>query len=205
MSGSPRCSPSLPNAPGYDPKLEAEYAFNPAKAKQMPVAAGLPNGFKTNILCSTSTPETPQVPQVIQADLKKIGVDAGLNIIEPSAYFPVYFKGDFDLNVMFLTLATIGPTEFTISSAFRTNETNPSWIGSGPPKEYPDHVVRLNASFKPAERWAALRGTVRCLLEQSWVVPIALRLPTYGLSKSVRGFSVDRQMIMSLRAAWLDK
>jgi peptide/nickel transport system substrate-binding protein len=203
--GKATVQPVAPNAPGYDPKLDAEYAFDPAKAKQMLAAAGVPNGFKTSILCSTSTPETPQVAQVIQADLKKIGVDAGLNILEPSAYFPVYFKGDFDLNVVFLTLATIDPTEFTISSAFRTNETNPSWIGSGPPKEYLDHIAQLNASFKPAERWTALRGTVRYLLEQSWVVPIALRLPTYGLSKAVHGFSVDPQMIMSLRAAWLDK
>lgn len=203
--GKPTVQPVAPNAPGYDLKLDAEYAFDPAKAKQMLAAAGFPNGFKTNILCSTSTPETPQVAQVIQADLRKIGVDAGLNIMEPSAYFPVYFKGDFDLNVTFLTLATIDPTEFTISSAFRTNETNPSWIGSGPPKEYFDHINRLTASFKPAERWTALRAAVRFLLEQSWVVPIALRLPTYGLGKGVRGFSVDPQLIMSLRATWLDK
>jgi peptide/nickel transport system substrate-binding protein len=203
--GRATVQPVAPNAPGYDPKLDAEYAFDLAKAKQMLAAAGFSTGFKTNILCSTSTPETPQVAQVIQADLKKIGVDAGLNIMEPSAYFPAYFKGDFDLNVTFLTLATIDPTEFMISSAFRTNETNPSWIGSGPPKEYLDHINQLTASFKPAERWTVLRSTVRYLLEQSWVVPIALRLPTYGLSKALRGFSVDPQMIMSLRAAWLDK
>jgi peptide/nickel transport system substrate-binding protein len=203
--GKPTVQPVAPNAPGYDPKLDAEYRFDLAKAKQMLAAAGFPNGFKTNILCSTSTPETPQVAQVIQADLKKIGIEAGLNITEPSAYFPVYFKGDFDLNVIFLTLATIDPTEFTISSAYRINETNPSWIGSGPPKEYVEAINRLNASSKPPERWNALKGTVRYLLEQSWVVPIALRLPTYGLSKAVRGFSVDPQMIISLRSTWLDK
>ncbi len=203
--GKPTVQPVAPNAPGYDPKLNTEFAFELNQAKQMLAAAGIAGGLKTNILCSTSTPETPQVAQVIQADLKKIGIDAQLNIMEPSAYFPVYFAGNFDLNVIFLTLATIDPTEFTISSAYRTNDTNPSWIGSGPPKEYLDWINRLNASNDRVERWNALKGTVRYLLEQSWVVPVALRLPTYGLAKAVRGFAVDPQMIISLRTTWLDR
>ncbi len=203
--GKPTVQMVAPNAPGYDPKLNAEFAFDPAKAKQILAAAGFPNGFKTSILASTSTPETPQVAQVIQADLKKLGIDAPLNIMEPSAYFPVYFAGNFDLNVIFLTLATIDPTEFTISSAFRTNDTNPSWLQTGPPKEYIDHINKLNASFDRNERWAALRAAVRYILDQSWVVPVALRLPTYGLGKAVRGFAVDPQMIISLRTTWLDK
>jgi peptide/nickel transport system substrate-binding protein len=203
--GKPLVQPVAPNAPGYDPKLDTELAFDLAKAKQMLAAAGFPNGFKTAILCSTSTPETPQVAQVIQADLKKLGIDAGLNIMEPSAYFPPYFAGNFELSVSFLTLATIDPTEFTISSAYRTNETNPSWIGSGPPREYVDFINKINASFNRQERWNAMKAAVRYILEQSWVVPVAMRLPTYGLGKAVRGFSVDPQMIMSLRTTWLDK
>jgi peptide/nickel transport system substrate-binding protein len=203
--GRPTVQPVAPAAPGYDPQLDAQYAFDLDKAKQMLAAAGFPNGFRTNILVSTSTPETPQVAQVIQADLRKIGIEAGLNIMEPSAYFPVYFAGNFDLNVIFLTLATIDPTEFTISSAYRLNETNPAFIGTGPPREYVNAINAINATADRTQRWNALKSAVRYILEQSWVVPIALRLPTYGLGRDVRGWAVDPQMIFSLRASWLDR
>jgi hypothetical protein len=55
------------------------------------------------------------------------------------------------------------------------------------------------------ERWTALRSAIRYILDQAWAVPIALRLPTYGLGKGVEGFSVDPQMLIQLRAVWLNR
>jgi hypothetical protein len=68
-----------------------------------------------------------------------------------------------------------------------------------------DFINKINASFNRQERWNAMKTAVRYILEQSWVVPVAMRLPTYGLAKAVRGFAVDPQMIISLRTTWLDK
>jgi peptide/nickel transport system substrate-binding protein len=194
-----------PGSPGYDPKLNDQYAFNPAKAKELLVAGGFARGFKTSILVTGITPEPPLIAQIIQADLKQIGIDAQINVVDAATYYPQYFAGNFDLNLTFLTLATLDPTDFTISSAYRLNETNPSWIKVGPPKEYVDAIQKLNASFKEEERFAALRAAVRYLLDQSWTIPIALRVPTFGVSKAVKGFAVDPQMIVDLRKVWLDR
>jgi len=203
--GGPTVQMVTPGSPGYDRKLDAEYGYNPGKAKDLLAQGGAATGLKLNFLTSTSTPELPQIAQIIQADLRKVGIDSSINIQEPSQYFPVYFAGNFDLNLSFLTLATLDPTDFTISSAFRTNATNPSWLQTGPPKGYLDAVQSLNGSFNMRERWTALRSAIRYILDQAWAVPIALRLPTYGLGKGVEGFSVDPQMLIQLRAVWLNR
>jgi len=194
-----------PASPGYDPQVETEYAYNPAKAKQLLTSAGVGRGGRLNFLTSTSTPELPQIAQIIQADLQKAGLDVGITIQEPAQYFPAYFAGNFDLNLSFLTLATIDPTDFTISSAYRTDATNPSWLQTGPPQGYIQGLQSLNTTFDMRERWIRLRSVVRYILEQAWAVPVALHLPTYGLGKAVEGFDVDPQMLLQLKGTWLNR
>jgi ABC-type transport system substrate-binding protein len=92
----------------------------------------------------------------------------------------------------------------TVGSPFRTNPTNPSWLESGPPQGYTDAVNKLTSSFDERQRWGYLREAVRYVLDQSWAIPIAVRLPLFGLGKSVQGFAVDPQMIMNLRTVRLD-
>jgi peptide/nickel transport system substrate-binding protein len=202
--GKPIVQMVAPGAPGYDPKLDARFAFDLDKARTMLRAAGVNDRLRVKFLSLTSDPALPEIAQIIQSDLKKVGVDAQVDLQDPSTYFPTYFAGNFDLNLTFTTLATLDPTEMTVGSPFRTNATNPSWLETGPPRGYNDAVSKLTASFDERERWGYLREAVRYVLDQSWAVPIAVRLPLFGLGKSVRGFAVDPQMIMMLRTVWLD-
>jgi peptide/nickel transport system substrate-binding protein len=203
--GAPVAQMVTPASPGYDPALDTEYGYNPAKAKQILASAGAGRPARLTLLTSTSTPELPQIAQIIQADLKQAGLDVEITIHEPAQYFPPYFAGNFDLSLSFLTLATIDPTDFTISSAFRTDGTNPAWLQTGPPREYVEGLQSLNATPGMRERWTRLRGVIRYILGQAWAVPVALRLPTYGLGKGVEGFDVDPQMLIQLKGAWLNR
>jgi peptide/nickel transport system substrate-binding protein len=204
--GKPQVQVAAPGTPAYDPKLDEEFAFSPAKARELLAQAGLAGKtVKVTGLVSTSTQESPEIAQVVQGDLKKAGIDMDLNIVEPSRFFPIYFAGNFDLSFSFLTLATIDPTDFTISSAYRLNATNPAWLETGPPREYIEAVQKLNATVDRRERWNLLRAAVRYLLDQAWALPTNLRLPTYGIAKAVRGFGVDPQMLLTLKGTWLDR
>jgi ABC-type transport system substrate-binding protein len=202
--GKPQVQVAAPGTPGYDPRLDEEFAFNPARAREVLNQAGFKSA-RVEFLVSTSTVESPEIAQVVQGDLKQAGIDATLTIVEPSRYFPAYFAGKFDLTLSFLTLATIDPTDFTISSAYRLNATNPAWLETGPPKEYVEAIQKLNATTDRTQRWANLRAAIRYLLDQAWALPIALRLPTYGLGKTVKGFAVDPQMLVYLRTTWVDR
>jgi hypothetical protein len=46
---------------------------------------------------------------------------------------------------------------------------------------------------------------VRYLLDQAWALPTNLRLPTYGIAKPVRALGVDPQMLLTLKATWVDR
>lgn len=67
-----------------------------AKAKQMLAQAGFPNGFATKIVTSASYEGGIAVAQVIQAQLREVGVQASLDQVEWGTYIDRWVKRDFD-------------------------------------------------------------------------------------------------------------
>ena len=59
------------SATGFDPALDKEYAYNPAKAKELLTAAGYPDGFKID-LTVLGQPTTDQI--AVQKQLEQVGV-----------------------------------------------------------------------------------------------------------------------------------
>ena len=59
-------------AAGFDPALDTEYAYDPAKAKQLLAAAGYPNGFVVRHDGAADSPTTDQI--AIQEQWQEIGV-----------------------------------------------------------------------------------------------------------------------------------
>jgi peptide/nickel transport system substrate-binding protein len=67
-----------------------------AKAKSLLAAAGYPNGFSFKITCSSTYEGGLAVAQVAQNELKKIGLDAQLDVVEWGVYIDKWVKRDFD-------------------------------------------------------------------------------------------------------------
>jgi len=80
--------------PGYDKSL-APYEYNPDKAKQILAEAGYPNGLKVTLLTySTVRPYNPvggdKLAAAIQADLRKVGIDADIKTYPWKEYKEIY-------------------------------------------------------------------------------------------------------------------
>jgi oligopeptide transport system substrate-binding protein len=71
--------------PGYEPDANY-YPYDPAKAKELLAQAGYPNGFKTTYW-SLNTDPFPKLAQSILNDLKAVGIQANLKLMEESAYW----------------------------------------------------------------------------------------------------------------------
>jgi peptide/nickel transport system substrate-binding protein len=66
-----------------------------AKAKQLLAEAGYPNGLSFDIVCSSTYEGGLAVAQVIQDQLKNIGIQANLDVVEWGNYIDRWVKRDF--------------------------------------------------------------------------------------------------------------
>lgn len=73
MQGQMLTSPTF----GFNPQLQA-WAYDPAKAKQLLSAAGLPNGFQTKIEYRSDQYPSQQVSEAVASYFKAVGIDATL-------------------------------------------------------------------------------------------------------------------------------
>jgi peptide/nickel transport system substrate-binding protein len=74
-----------PGMPGHQADKQW-YGYDPAKAKQLLAEAGYPNGFKTMLYTDNVDPY-PKLFQSIQADLKAVGINAGLKTMSNSTFY----------------------------------------------------------------------------------------------------------------------
>ncbi len=71
--------------PGYQADAQF-YTYDPAKAKQLLAEAGFPNGFKVTFGAHNVDP-FPRLAQAVQNDLKAVGIDASLKIMDKATYW----------------------------------------------------------------------------------------------------------------------
>ncbi|MBI3978008.1 MAG: hypothetical protein HY331_07475 [Chloroflexi bacterium] len=92
----------LPTPPwmlSYSADRQSGYLTNVDKAKQLLAEAGFPNGFKTTMLSTSTYGMHKNTAEVVQASLRKIGIDMTLDLIEWGASVARYTKGDFEVHL----------------------------------------------------------------------------------------------------------
>ncbi|TGU58679.1 glutathione ABC transporter substrate-binding protein, partial [Mesorhizobium sp. M00.F.Ca.ET.186.01.1.1] len=82
--GTEAVSSMSPKVIGYNPNLE-DYKYDVNEAKSLLAAAGYANGFKTSIV-TDDRKERMNVAEVIQSQLKGIGIDVEIKVMEYGAY-----------------------------------------------------------------------------------------------------------------------
>ena len=64
--------------------LKAEYAYNPAAARQLLAEAGYPNGFKTNVV--TDKPKNMELLQVVKSYFAAVGIDMEIRMMDTTSF-----------------------------------------------------------------------------------------------------------------------
>ena len=78
---------------GYDSSLDKLYPYDPAKAKALLAEAGFPNGFDLKANVGVTSTSYVQQGELIQAMLKKVGINLDLNKIEVAQMVPSMYTG----------------------------------------------------------------------------------------------------------------
>ncbi|NLV91883.1 MAG: glutathione ABC transporter substrate-binding protein [Firmicutes bacterium] len=87
-----------PQVFGYKPEAEEHgYEYNPEKSKALLAQAGFPNGFRTTLWASNSSEDYVRAAQIIQAQLRQVGIQADLKILDWGAYLDATLTGETDM------------------------------------------------------------------------------------------------------------
>jgi peptide/nickel transport system substrate-binding protein len=101
-----------PGTPFYD-KNNGAPGFDLATAKQEMAQSSVPNGFSTTILISSGNPDQASIAQILQSELKAIGIDLKITQLDPTAQKQARLKSQFDMVAQAWTMDIPDPDEWT--------------------------------------------------------------------------------------------
>lgn len=187
-AGAPANSPIGPKVFGYNPDAK-QYHQNYEKARQLLAEAGYPKGFKTSIW-TNDNPVRVQIAQVLQAQLRKIGIDTSIDVVEWGAFLDGTSRGDQDMFILGWVSVT-GDADYGLyalfNSATQGGAGNRSFYSN---QEVDDLLEQARTSTDPEQR-KALYGKLQVILQEE--VPTFSLYDQYqniGIQSNVKGFSM---------------
>lgn len=124
-----------PGTPYYDADAQGP-TYDVKKAKAELAQSSKPDGFSTTLLIRSGDPNQTSIAQIMQEELKKIGISLQIKQLDPTANKQARLSGDFDMAWSAWTMDIPDPDEWTSfavdpsggsNSAF-TNYDNPDVI-----------------------------------------------------------------------------
>jgi len=184
--GKVAVGPIGPNVKYSDASLKV-HEYNVQKAKDLLKEAGFPNGFKTNIWTNEKK-ERVDMATIMQSQLKEIGIDAKISVLEWGAYLTGLAKGDQDMFIVGWTCQTPDP-DMAVYAPFHSSKMgaggNYSYFNS--PKV--DELIVKGRTMKDSdERKEVYTEIQKEIIAQAPWVFLSNGEQVVGASKSVTGF-----------------
>jgi ABC-type transport system substrate-binding protein len=101
--------PTIPNAWYYNPDLANHFSYNPEKAKQLLAQAGHAKGFEMELLTYNGLQIYTVTAQIVQANLKEVGIDVRIKLSEWAAVVENKNKGTYDALIYGVTIKSPDP------------------------------------------------------------------------------------------------
>ena len=170
--------------------------------RELLAEAGYPDGFSFNVVASSTYEGGLAVAQVIQSQLKKVGLRPELEVVEWGIYIDRWVKRDFD-SMVELRGGSPEPDRFLYRSLHSTGGVN-NWLFKD---EEVDKLLDEGRKLIKFEDRKPIYDKIQVLLsEKVPVIFLYVPLDTKILSPNVKNF---RQMgngsIQYLSQTWLEK
>ena len=175
------------------PEDPTDFKANPLdieKAKELLTQAGYPNGFS----CTMKTVDSPtysKPTEIIQAQLKKIGIDVQIEIMERNKYVEeVTLQGDFDLTFWAIVSKVIDADfcQYTFfHSAYQDGKGNYSHIDN---PQLDALLDEGRACIDPVRRKEIYAETCQIIKDESMMVPMYMAKRTLAANKDLVGLEL---------------
>jgi len=181
------------------------FKHDPAEAKKLLAAAGYPNGFPAS-MCFATYGSTILVDsmQLVQKDLKTVGIDAKIDQKEYGAYISTCFYGKFDSLTYGPQTPFLEPDNFLFGQYYPEELKNQSHIND---PVVADMLVRQRRTFDVAKRREIIFDIQRHLAKQQYYVqmPSGVYVAVWEGAVKNYGPNLGYDYGGRLLHAWLDR
>lgn len=184
--GSRASSALSPKVIGFNPNLQ-DYDYNVNKAKELLAEAGYPNGFKTSIV-TDDRKERINLGEVIQSQLKGIGIELEIKVMEYGAYLDVTGKGEHNMFIGGWGNAT-GDADYNQYNVFHSSSQGSKGNLAFYSNPEVDKLIEAGRREKDLEKRKAIYAKAQDIeLKDSPLIPIRTIDHVSVTAKNVKGF-----------------
>jgi peptide/nickel transport system substrate-binding protein len=181
------------------------FKYDPAEAKRLLTAAGYPNGFP-GTMCFATYGSTVLVDsmQLVQKDLRAVGIDAKIDQKEYGAYIATCFYGNFPSMTYGPQTGFLEPDNFLFGQYYPEELKNQSHIND---PVVADMLVRQRRTPDIAKRREIIYDIQRHLAKQQYYVqmPSGVYIAVWEGALKNYGPNMGYDYGGRLMAAWLDR
>jgi peptide/nickel transport system substrate-binding protein len=186
-AGTVANAPIAPKVFGYSKDLKG-YEYNVQKAKDLLKEAGQ-EGMKTSIW-TNDNPVRVQIAQIVQAQLKEVGIDATIQTLEWASYLDRTAKGEHDMYILAWTTVT-GDADYALHPLYHTSSHGGAGnrtFFSNPEIDKMLDDARVSTDEK--ERLALYKKAMETIIAAAPDAMLYYTTQNVGAQKSVEGFKL---------------
>jgi peptide/nickel transport system substrate-binding protein len=187
-NGQPANSLLSPGTPFYD-KAAPGPQFDLAKAKEEMALSSKPNGFSTTLLIRSGDANRASVAQIMQDELKKIGITVEIKQLESTAALQADIDSNFDMILSAWAMDIPDPDQWTSFALDPATGANSSSTFYNNPK-----VIALNKEAQQeadlTKRAALYKELQKLTGEDAFLTYLYYSPFAYAFSDTVQGFHV---------------
>jgi len=208
-AGTTAKNPIPPTMWSYNEDIDP-YPYNPEKAKELLAEAGYADGFKTDLwampVARPYFPDGRKVAEIMQAQLKEIGVEAEIVSYEWGTYLEGTDNGKHQTALLGWTGDNGDPDNFLfVLLSIPAAEVPAGNIAFWKDKEFNDLVVEAKSTFDRDKRTELYKEAQEVFHEEAPWVPVAHSVVSEPMQPYVMNFKLSPVGKRVFYSVWLDK
>jgi len=200
LYGAPKDLPWPPTSPANDPAKQALYTQNLDKAKALLQQAGVGGAELTTLLTSGNS-EQASLAQILQADLKSVGLNATIQAQDPPTWrtTTASLKG-WHINIAGSDYSQLLPSSLATMSALWSYSVGQTGFKD---PQYEQLVTNIGVEPDASKRGALYAQLNDFLLDQSFVMVVSPNPPRLLARANVQGLRYFQHEALDCTSTWL--